>query len=57
MATVWLLIAISNSMYNYGNMSSIEFSTKQDCVKAREIISEDNKRFMNLYCVEKQKVN
>ncbi|QHB48827.1 hypothetical protein [Escherichia phage vB_EcoM_011D4] len=57
MATVWLLIAISNSMYNYGNMSSIEFSTKQDCVKAREIIREDNKRFMNLYCVEKQKVN
>lgn len=57
MATVWLLIAISHSMYNYGNMSSIEFATKQDCVKAREIIREDNKRFMNLYCVEKQKVN
>lgn len=44
MATVWLLIAISNSMYNYGNMSSIEFATKQD--------SEVN-RNTKFFCVKK----
>lgn len=54
---IWLLIAISASSSNYGNVSSVEFNSKQQCLEARELIKVTHKTTVDTFCIQKGSEN
>lgn len=40
MSTVWLLLVISNGAYNGGTVTSVEFSNRESCLNARNVMKE-----------------
>lgn len=55
MATVWLLISISTGFYNNGTVSSIEFTSQEQCQATLEIMQKDPliKNITQSFCVKK----
>lgn len=40
MSTVWLLLVMSYGSYNVGTVTSVEFSNREACLNARNVVKE-----------------
>ncbi|QBO63197.1 hypothetical protein G5211_00227 [Escherichia phage vB_EcoM_G5211] len=55
MATLWLLLSVSVGVYNKGTVTSVEFSSYQNCFEAVQELQRDSEvnRNTKLFCVKK----
>lgn len=55
MATIWLLLSVSVGVYNKGTVTSVEFSSYQNCFEAVQELQRDNEinRNTKFFCVKK----
>ena len=55
MATIWLLISVSAATYNYGTLSSVEFTTEEKCNSAKQQLEyfREVEKYTRMVCVPK----
>ncbi len=55
MATIWLLLSVSVGVYNKGTVTSVEFSSYQNCFEAVQELQQDSEinRNTKFFCVKK----
>ena len=55
MATLWLLLSVSVGVYNKGTVTSVEFSSYQNCFEAVHELQQDSEinRNTKFFCVKK----